>query len=201
MSQTWLTLLLLVLVLGHCQCQFLADEWTKSNELNVFATVPQLATGATGVHRTQESHSNNVTLATESESESEDLDPLAPHAAAASMMPLSQRKLSRGKRFVAFPLGSSASVSQYTHIHILNTIEQNFQHSLSQNALHKTYLGRPLPDHRRHRQSPLVVSQFWSQLGCCLQLAQHHMGPEQCPWLEHKETQYRPGQNQTQAST
>ncbi|XP_017968500.2 uncharacterized protein LOC108659867 [Drosophila navojoa] len=37
------------------------------------------------------------------------MDPLEPHAA--SLRPLSQRKLSRGKRFVAFPLGSSASAA------------------------------------------------------------------------------------------
>ncbi|KAM8705717.1 hypothetical protein ACLKA7_010077 [Drosophila subpalustris] len=107
MSKTWPTLQLLVLVLGHCQCQFLGDAWIKSNELDVFATAPQLAAGVTGVRTNRESHNsnNNVTLAIESK----DLDP--PHAATASMMPLSQRKLSRGKRFVAFPLGSSASAA------------------------------------------------------------------------------------------
>ncbi|XP_034112302.1 uncharacterized protein LOC117573306 [Drosophila albomicans] len=133
MSKTWLTWstslllqgLVLMLVLGPCQCQFLsADAWSKSNVLDVFATVPQLANEASGAHTIQQTHNNNVTLTdeeTDDETEEDldlDLDPLAPHAAAAaaatdaaSMMPLSQRKLSRGKRFVAFPLGSSASVA------------------------------------------------------------------------------------------
>ncbi|XP_062126260.1 uncharacterized protein LOC133838994 isoform X1 [Drosophila sulfurigaster albostrigata] len=133
MSKTWLTWstslllqgLVLMLVLGPCQCQFLsADAWSKSNVLDVFATVPQLANEASGAHTIQQTHNNNVTLTdeeTDDETEEDldlDLNPLAPHAAvadaatdAASMMPLSQRKLSRGKRFVAFPLGSSASVA------------------------------------------------------------------------------------------
>ncbi|KAH8414059.1 hypothetical protein KR222_003777, partial [Zaprionus bogoriensis] len=107
MSKIWLPLelpLLLLLLLLLDQCQ---GEFPKSDVLpDVLATVPLLATE-------RESHSNNynnsnVTLAT-AEDTLETLYPLAPPAA--SLGPLSQRRLSRGKRFVAFPLGSSASVS------------------------------------------------------------------------------------------
>ncbi|KAH8360047.1 hypothetical protein KR093_010250 [Drosophila rubida] len=116
-SSLWLSLFVLVLELGPCQCQLAAaDAWSKSDVLDVFATAPQLASEASGAHTIQQSHdhsnsnsnsnSNNVTLTDEPEVEAEeDLDLAAPK------MPLSQRKLSRGKRFVAFPLGSSASVS------------------------------------------------------------------------------------------
>lgn len=94
MSTTWQMLPLFfctATLLGLCQSESIES-------LDVFA--PATSHEAAKV--------NNVTLpppglVTEEET---DFDQ-APHAA-----PLSQRKLSRGKRFVAFPVGSSASVSQ-----------------------------------------------------------------------------------------
>ncbi|KAH8278897.1 hypothetical protein KR018_010930 [Drosophila ironensis] len=95
MATTWLMLPLLygtAFLLGLCQ----------SESANVFAPPASHETGKV----------NNVTLTppglaapgdTRLELDLEQ-DPLTPHAA-----PSSQRKLSRGKRFVAFPVGSSAS--------------------------------------------------------------------------------------------
>ncbi|EDW66837.2 uncharacterized protein Dvir_GJ23405 [Drosophila virilis] len=106
MSNTWLVSLLellLLSLLGQCQHKLSLNAWAKSDALDVFATSPHLATSI-DAHTNHENHVNNSTLAA-----AEELDPLAPPAA--SLRPLSQRKLSRGKRFVAFPLGSSASVS------------------------------------------------------------------------------------------
>lgn len=107
MFKCWLPLelpllLLLPLLLGQCQCLL-----SKSDELlDLSASAPQLAT-AHEVHN----NNNNMTLASV-EHPLETFAPLAPPAG--SLLPLSQRRLSRGKRFVAFPLGSSASVSQHT---------------------------------------------------------------------------------------
>ncbi|XP_044251628.1 uncharacterized protein [Drosophila takahashii] len=97
MSATWLSLLLTAWMLGECQ----------SNSLDEFATPATTSHEAGKV--------NNVTLTPpgptvvalgKQDDFDRDLeqDPLTPHAA-----PSSQRKLSRGKRFVAFPQGSSAS--------------------------------------------------------------------------------------------
>ncbi|KAH8382083.1 hypothetical protein KR009_001732 [Drosophila setifemur] len=97
MSTTWLIPLLHIaaFLLGECQSESLES-------LDIFASPASHAAGKV----------NNVTLTppglvTQEETETEldfDQDPLTPHAA-----PSSQRKLSRGKRFVAFPQGSSAS--------------------------------------------------------------------------------------------
>ncbi|XP_064554839.1 uncharacterized protein LOC135439902 [Drosophila montana] len=106
MSNTWLVSLLELLLLpllGQCQYELSLNAWAKSDVLDVFATAPRLATSI-DAHTNHENHVNNITLAA-----AEELDPLAPPAA--SLRPLSQRKLSRGKRFVAFPLGSSASAA------------------------------------------------------------------------------------------
>ncbi|XP_070063653.1 uncharacterized protein [Drosophila virilis] len=106
MSNTWLVSLLellLLSLLGQCQHKLSLNAWAKSDALDVFATSPHLATSI-DAHTNHENHVNNSTLAA-----AEELDPLAPPAA--SLRPLSQRKLSRGKRFVAFPLGSSASAA------------------------------------------------------------------------------------------
>lgn len=106
MFKCWLPLelpllLLLPLLLGQCQSLL-----SKSDELlDLSASAPQLAT----VHEVH--NNNNMTLAS-AEHPLEAFAPLAPPAG--SLVPLSQRRLSRGKRFVAFPLGSSASVSQHT---------------------------------------------------------------------------------------
>ncbi|XP_041675429.1 uncharacterized protein LOC108116567 isoform X2 [Drosophila eugracilis] len=95
MSTTWLTLLALTAwLLVDCQGTTL-DEFgppaTTSHEVgkvnNVTLTPPGL------VAQGKEDFDRDL-----------DPDPLTPHAA-----PSSQRKLSRGKRFVAFPQGSSAS--------------------------------------------------------------------------------------------
>ncbi|XP_044573246.1 uncharacterized protein LOC6503406 isoform X2 [Drosophila ananassae] len=94
MSTTWQMLPLFfckATLLGLCQSE-------SVESLDVFA--PATSHEAAKV--------NNVTLpppglVTKEETDF-DQDPLTPHAA-----PLSQRKLSRGKRFVAFPVGSSAS--------------------------------------------------------------------------------------------
>ncbi|EDV34023.1 uncharacterized protein Dana_GF20713, isoform A [Drosophila ananassae] len=96
MSTTWQMLPLFfckATLLGLCQSE-------SVESLDVFA--PATSHEAAKV--------NNVTLpppglVTKEETDF-DQDPLTPHAA-----PLSQRKLSRGKRFVAFPVGSSASVA------------------------------------------------------------------------------------------
>ncbi|KAH8268708.1 uncharacterized protein [Drosophila bipectinata] len=94
MSTTWQMLPLFfctATLLGLCQSE-------SVESLDVFA--PATSHEAAKV--------NNVTLpppglVTKEETDF-DQDPLTPHAA-----PFSQRKLSRGKRFVAFPVGSSAS--------------------------------------------------------------------------------------------
>lgn len=101
-----LLLLLLLLLLGQCQCLL-----SKSDELHdLSASVPQLAT-VHEVYNNNNTSNNNTTLASIGHP-LETNAPLAPPAG--SLVPLSQRRLSRGKRFVAFPLGSSASVSQHT---------------------------------------------------------------------------------------
>ncbi|XP_043065189.1 uncharacterized protein LOC108091845 [Drosophila ficusphila] len=95
MSETWLTLLLTTWLLVECQ----------GNSLDEFARAATTRSHEAG-------KVNNVTLTTpgldarglEDLDRDLDQDPLTPHAA-----PSSQRKLSRGKRFVAFPQGSSAS--------------------------------------------------------------------------------------------
>ncbi|XP_043951532.2 uncharacterized protein LOC108026107 isoform X1 [Drosophila biarmipes] len=98
MCATWLKLLLTAWLLGECQSS-LPDEFAP------------LATTTTS-H--EAGKVNNVTLTPpgrvaqgkqdDFDRDLEQDDPLTPHAA-----PSSQRKLSRGKRFVAFPQGSSAS--------------------------------------------------------------------------------------------
>lgn len=126
MSNTWLVSLLellLLSLLGQCQHKLSLNAWAKSDALDVFATSPHLA-ASIDAHTNHENHVNNTTLAA-----AEELDPLAPPAA--SLRPLSQRKLSRGKRFVAFPLGSSASVSEHTK-HIQQTIHTH--HSIKVSA-------------------------------------------------------------------
>jgi len=105
MCATWLTLLLTAWLLGECQSS-LPDEFAS----------PATSTTTTS-H--EAGKVNNVTLTPpglvaqgkrdDSDRDLDQDDPLTPHAA-----PSSQRKLSRGKRFVAFPQGSSASVSQRT---------------------------------------------------------------------------------------
>lgn len=110
MFKIWLPLklpllLILPLLLGQCQCLL-----SKSDELHdLSASVPQLAT----VHEVHNNNTNNNNMTLASIGHPlETFAPLAPPAG--SLVPLSQRRLSRGKRFVAFPLGSSASVSQHT---------------------------------------------------------------------------------------
>ncbi|XP_044314578.1 uncharacterized protein LOC108037844 isoform X1 [Drosophila rhopaloa] len=94
MSETWLTLLLTAWLLGECQ----------GNSLDEFAPP------ATSHEAGKVNNATTLTppgLAAQGEQDFDrdfDQDPLTPHAA-----PSSQRKLSRGKRFVAFPQGSSAS--------------------------------------------------------------------------------------------
>lgn len=101
MSTTWPKLIVLLLLaaaflLGQCQAHSEAShEAGKVN--NVTLTPPGLIV-AQGTQQHQQE-----------EDEERGHDQLTPHAA-----PSSQRKLSRGKRFVAFPQGSSASVSQRT---------------------------------------------------------------------------------------
>lgn len=105
MFKIWLPLklpllLILPLLLGQCQCLL-----SKSDELHdELATVHEVHNNNT--------NNNNMTLASIGHP-LETFAPLAPPAG--SLVPLSQRRLSRGKRFVAFPLGSSASVSHHTH--------------------------------------------------------------------------------------
>ncbi|XP_041450891.1 uncharacterized protein LOC111066965 [Drosophila obscura] len=110
MSTTWPKLLLTALLLGQCQSQ------SKNDALHVFAPLPLSPTSH------EASKVNNVTLTPpgpitqgreleqqlelELELQLAQEDPLTPHAGS-----LSQRKLSRGKRFVAFPVGSSASAA------------------------------------------------------------------------------------------
>lgn len=126
MSTTWLVpglelvLVLLLLPLGNCQGGLSLNAAAKSDALDVFATAAQLAT-AIDAHTNHESRVNNITL-----TDAEEMDPLEPHAA--SLRPLSQRKLSRGKRFVAFPLGSSASVSEQQTKHTTHRT-QHTEHS------------------------------------------------------------------------
>ncbi|XP_003736681.3 uncharacterized protein [Drosophila pseudoobscura] len=107
MSTTWPKLLLTAFFLGQCQSQ------SKNDVLHVFAP-PLLSTTSHEAGKV-----NNVTLTppgliTQGRELEQELelelelgqDPLTPHAALSS-----QRKLSRGKRFVAFPVGSSASAA------------------------------------------------------------------------------------------
>ncbi|KRK04560.1 uncharacterized protein LOC6538716 isoform X1 [Drosophila yakuba] len=98
MSATWLTLVCAAWLLGECQSS-LPDEFAPlatSHEAgkvnNVTLTPPGLGIVA---QQGKQDFDRDQDL---------DQDPLTPHAA-----PSSQRKLSRGKRFVAFPQGSSAS--------------------------------------------------------------------------------------------
>ncbi|EDW98943.2 uncharacterized protein Dyak_GE10797, isoform B [Drosophila yakuba] len=100
MSATWLTLVCAAWLLGECQSS-LPDEFAPlatSHEAgkvnNVTLTPPGLGIVA---QQGKQDFDRDQDL---------DQDPLTPHAA-----PSSQRKLSRGKRFVAFPQGSSASVA------------------------------------------------------------------------------------------
>ncbi|XP_043071125.1 uncharacterized protein LOC6563888 [Drosophila grimshawi] len=104
MSTTWL-LSLPLLLLGHSHGDISVNAIANSDVLDVFAKTPQLAL-PTKAHTNFEAHVNNVSL---TNAEEMPVDPVAPHAA--SLMPLSQHKLSRGKRFVAFPVGSSASAA------------------------------------------------------------------------------------------
>uniref|UniRef100_B3P735 GG12344 n=1 Tax=Drosophila erecta TaxID=7220 RepID=B3P735_DROER len=102
MSATWLTLLFTAWLLGECQSS-LPDEFAPpatSHEAgkvnNVTLTPPPgLGVVAQGKQDFDRDRDPDRDL---------DQDPLTPHAASSS-----QRKLSRGKRFVAFPQGSSAS--------------------------------------------------------------------------------------------
>ncbi|XP_034130225.1 uncharacterized protein LOC117585069 isoform X3 [Drosophila guanche] len=101
MSTSWPKLLLTALLLGQCQSQ------SKNDVPHVFATLVPPTTSSHDASKV-----NNVTLTPpglinqerELEQELELQLGLPPHAG-------TQRKLSRGKRFVAFPVGSSASVA------------------------------------------------------------------------------------------
>ncbi|XP_041565395.1 uncharacterized protein LOC108139172 isoform X1 [Drosophila elegans] len=97
MSATWLTLLLTAWLLGQSQSHS-PDEFAppatshEAGKVNNATLTPPgpVAQGIRDIDRVLD--------------RDRDRDPLTPHAA-----PSSQRKLSRGKRFVAFPQGSSAS--------------------------------------------------------------------------------------------
>ncbi|SPP83329.1 uncharacterized protein LOC117585069 isoform X2 [Drosophila guanche] len=101
MSTSWPKLLLTALLLGQCQSQ------SKNDVPHVFATLVPPTTSSHDASKV-----NNVTLTPpglinqerELEQELELQLGLPPHAG-------TQRKLSRGKRFVAFPVGSSASAA------------------------------------------------------------------------------------------
>lgn len=101
MSATWLTLLFTAWLLGECQSS-LPDEFAPPATSHEAGKV-------NNVTLTPPGHSVVAQGNAQDFDRDLDQDPLTPHAA-----PSSQRKLSRGKRFVAFPQGSSASVSQRT---------------------------------------------------------------------------------------
>ncbi|KAH8363447.1 hypothetical protein KR084_010491 [Drosophila pseudotakahashii] len=91
MSATWLALLLTAWMLGECQSH---STTTTSHEAGKVNNVTLTPPGPTVVALGKQDDFDRDS----------EQDPLTPHAA-----PSSQRKLSRGKRFVAFPQGSSAS--------------------------------------------------------------------------------------------
>nr|NP_651260.3 uncharacterized protein Dmel_CG5768, isoform C [Drosophila melanogaster]AAF56298.3 uncharacterized protein Dmel_CG5768, isoform C [Drosophila melanogaster] len=96
MSATWLTLLFTAWLLGECQSS-LPDEFAPPATSHEAGKV-------NNVTLTPPGHSVVAQGNAQDFDRDLDQDPLTPHAA-----PSSQRKLSRGKRFVAFPQGSSAS--------------------------------------------------------------------------------------------